>query len=137
MPEVLVFFSFLRPLWLMLRTTNANECWFVEVRRRAHSMVCFANIAGIDRIIYAICNAYIERREWRTRTHPLLHKLFNSTSSKFWFVVWADLWNNKARKCREAQHETANCIVVHCRFPRRRLLGNLLLHDPTSGDDFR
>jgi Arc/MetJ-type ribon-helix-helix transcriptional regulator len=30
--------------------------WFVEVRRRTWRRVCFANIASVDRIIYAIFN---------------------------------------------------------------------------------
>ena len=68
LPELLAFFSFPRPLWKKLRTTNAIERCFVEVRRRTLPMVCFVNVASVDRIIYAIFNGYNERQEWRNRT---------------------------------------------------------------------
>ncbi len=41
---------------------------FVEVRRRTRPMVCFVNVASVDRIIYAIFNSYNEQHEWRNRT---------------------------------------------------------------------
>ena len=68
LPELLTFFRFPRHLWRKLRTTNAIERCFVEVRRRTRPMVCFVNVASVDRIIYAIFNAYNERQEWRNRT---------------------------------------------------------------------
>ena len=68
LPELLTFFRFPRHLWRKLRTTNAIERCFVEVRRRTRPMVCFVNVASVDRIIYAIFNGYNERQEWRNRT---------------------------------------------------------------------
>jgi len=63
LPELLTFFSFPRPLWRKLRTS----C-FVEVRRRTRPMVCFINVASIDRIIYAIFNGINEKHQWKNRT---------------------------------------------------------------------
>src|SRR5579875_670030 len=68
LPELLTFFDFPRPLWRKLRTTNVIERCFVEVRRRTRPMVCFVNVASVDRIIYAIFNGYNEQHEWRNRT---------------------------------------------------------------------
>jgi transposase-like protein len=61
LPELLSFFSFPRPLWRKLRTTNAIERCFVEVRRRTRPMVCFVNVASVDRIIFAIFNGMNEK----------------------------------------------------------------------------
>jgi len=49
-----------------LRTTNVIERCFVEVRRRTRPMVCFVNIESVDRIIFAIFNAY--NQKWQNRT---------------------------------------------------------------------
>ena len=68
LPELLAFFDFPRHLWKKLRTTNVIERCFVEVRRRTRPMVCFVNVASVDRIIYAIFNGYNERHQWRNRT---------------------------------------------------------------------
>jgi putative transposase len=68
LPELLSFFSFPRALWRKLRTTNVIERCFVEVRRRARPMVCFVNVASVDRIIYAIFNGLNEKYEWKNRT---------------------------------------------------------------------
>jgi putative transposase len=68
LPELLAFFSFPRPLWRKLRTTNVIERCFVEVRRRTRPMVCFVNLASIDRIIYAIFNGMNEKHLWKNRT---------------------------------------------------------------------
>jgi putative transposase len=68
LPELLTFFDFPRHLWRKLRTTNVIERCFVDVRRRTRPMVCFVNVASVDRIIYAIFNGYNERHEWRNRT---------------------------------------------------------------------
>jgi putative transposase len=54
LPELLAFYSFPKPLWKKLRTTNLIERVFVEVRRRTRPMVCFVNVASVDRIIYSI-----------------------------------------------------------------------------------
>ena len=66
LPELLHFYAFPRPLWKKLRTTNAIERCFVEVRRRTRPMVVFTNVASVDRIIYAIFSRFNE--EWRNRT---------------------------------------------------------------------
>lgn len=66
LPELLAFYSFPKPLWKKLRTTNLIERVFVEVRRRTRPMVCFVNIASVDRIIYSIFQRF--NLEWRNRT---------------------------------------------------------------------
>ena len=66
LPELLSFFSFPRPLWRKLRTTNLIERCFVEVGRRTRPMVCFVNVESMDRIIYAIFNRFNE--QWKNRT---------------------------------------------------------------------
>lgn len=68
LPELLAFFTFPRPLWSKLRTTNAIERCFVEVRRRTRPMVCFVNVSSLDRIIYAIFNGINEKHQWKNRT---------------------------------------------------------------------
>jgi putative transposase len=68
LPELLSFFSFPRQLWRKLRTTNVIERCFVEVRRRTRPMVCFVNVASVDRIIYAIFNGLNEKYQWKNRT---------------------------------------------------------------------
>lgn len=54
--DLLVFYDQPRELWSKLRTTNAIERTFREVRRRTRPMSCFTNIQSVDRIIYAIFN---------------------------------------------------------------------------------
>jgi transposase-like protein len=53
-------------LWRKLRTTNAIEHCFVEVRRRTRPMVVFANVASVERIIYAIFQKF--NQQWQSRT---------------------------------------------------------------------
>jgi transposase-like protein len=69
LPELLSFFSFPRHLWKKLRTTNIIERCFVEVRRRTRPMVCFVNVASVDRIIYSIFQRF--NLEWKNRTLKL------------------------------------------------------------------
>jgi putative transposase len=69
LPELLVFFEFPKHLWQKLRTTNAIERCFVEVRRRTRPMVVFINVQSVDRIIYAIFSRFNE--DWKTRTLKL------------------------------------------------------------------
>ncbi len=69
LPELLSFFPFPRHLWKKLRTTNAIERCFVEVRRRTRPMVVFTNVQSVDRIIYAIFHRFNE--EWKNRTLKL------------------------------------------------------------------
>ena len=69
LPELLNFYQFPRHLWRKLRTTNAIERCFVEVRRRTRPMVVFTNVQSVDRIIYAIFNRFNE--DWRNHTLEL------------------------------------------------------------------
>ncbi len=69
LPELLTFFEFPRQLWRKLRTTNAIERCFVEVRRRTRPMVVFTNVESVDRIIYAIFSRFNE--DWKTHTLKL------------------------------------------------------------------
>jgi putative transposase len=69
LPELLSFFQFPQHLWKKLRTTNAIERCFVEVRRRTRPMVVFVNVQSVDRIIYAIFNRFNE--DWKNHTLKL------------------------------------------------------------------
>jgi putative transposase len=69
LPELLTFFDFPQPLWRKLRTTNAIERCFVEVRRRTRPMVIFTNVHSVERIIYAIFYRFNE--QWQNRTLSL------------------------------------------------------------------
>jgi putative transposase len=66
LPELLTFYQFPPGLWRKLRTTNAIERCFVEVRRRTRPMVVFTNVASVDRIIFAIFSRCNEA--WKNRT---------------------------------------------------------------------
>lgn len=66
LPELLTFFNFPRHLWRKLRTTNAIERCFVEVRRRTRPMVCFVNVESVDRILFSIFNRFND--QWKNRT---------------------------------------------------------------------
>ncbi len=52
--ELLSFLSCPRGHWRKVRTTNAIERAFREVRRRTRPMSCFQNTASVDRIIYGV-----------------------------------------------------------------------------------
>jgi len=69
LPELLTFFDFPQLLWRKLRTTNAIERCFVEVRRRTRPMVLFVNLASVERIIYAIFHRF--NQQWQNRTLSL------------------------------------------------------------------
>jgi putative transposase len=66
LPELLAFLQCPRSLWRKLRTTNAIERCFVEVRRRTRPMVCFVNVQSVERIIYSIFNRF--NLQWHQRT---------------------------------------------------------------------
>jgi putative transposase len=72
LPELLAFYSFPRHLWKKLRTTNIIERCFVEVRPWTQPMVCFVNVARVDRIIYSIFQRF--NLEWKNRSSSYLHK---------------------------------------------------------------
>jgi putative transposase len=69
LPDLLNFYQFPRHLWKKLRTTNAIERCFVEVRRRTRPMVVFTNVQSVDRIIYAIFNRFND--DWQNHTLQL------------------------------------------------------------------
>src|SRR6202049_4010107 len=69
LPELLTFFDFPRHLWRTLRTTNAIERCFVEVRRRTRPMVVFTNVESGVHISYAIFSRCNE--DWKTHTLTL------------------------------------------------------------------
>jgi putative transposase len=52
--ELLAFYGCPRQHWRAIRTTNAIERAFREVRRRTRPMSCFQNNASCERIIYAV-----------------------------------------------------------------------------------
>jgi putative transposase len=66
--ELLAFYACPEPDWRKLRTTNAIERAFREVRRRTRPMSCFQNTASCERIIYAVISHLNER--W-SRTLPV------------------------------------------------------------------
>jgi putative transposase len=66
LPDLLSFYQFPPHLRRKLRTTNVIERCFVEVRRRTRPMVCFVNLASVERIIYAIFHRF--NQEWKNRT---------------------------------------------------------------------
>jgi len=54
--ELLNFLACPKTHWRRIRTTNAIERAFREVRRRTRPMSCFQNPASVDRIIYGVIN---------------------------------------------------------------------------------
>jgi len=66
LPDLLPFFAFPLPLRRKLRTTNVIERCFVEVRRRTRPMVCFVNLASMERIIFAIFHRF--NQDWKNHT---------------------------------------------------------------------
>ena len=52
--ELLPFLACPQAHWRKVRTTNAIERAFREVRRRTRPMSCFQNEASVDRIIYGV-----------------------------------------------------------------------------------
>jgi transposase-like protein len=62
---LLAFFAMASSDWRRVRTTNAIERAFREIRRRTRPMTCFTNLASCDRIIYAVIHALNLRRAGR------------------------------------------------------------------------
>ena len=52
--ELLPFLNCPQTHWRKVRTTNAIERAFREVRRRTRPMSCFQNKESVDRIIYGV-----------------------------------------------------------------------------------
>ena len=62
---LLEFFGCPRPLWKKLRTTNAIERLFVEVRRRIRTMCAFTTRSSCERILFSVfdrMNTYWDAR---------------------------------------------------------------------------
>jgi len=66
--ELLPFLDCPSDHWRKVRTTNAIERAFREVRRRTRPMSCFQNPASVDRIIYAVINHL--NNSWREKPLP-------------------------------------------------------------------
>jgi putative transposase len=75
--ELLNFFQCPKADWRAIRTTNAIERSFREVRRRTRPMTCFQNNASCERIIYAIITHLNE--QWSTAL-PAPHNQFTQRS---------------------------------------------------------
>ena len=69
LPERLNFFQLPQHLWRKLRTTNAIERCFVEVRRRTRPLGVFTNVQSVDRIVDAIFHRFNE--DWKNHTLKL------------------------------------------------------------------
>jgi putative transposase len=65
MDEMLPFLTCPKPHWQKIRTTNAIERAFREVRRRTRPMSCFQNPASVDRIIYGVLS-YLNKN-WKEK----------------------------------------------------------------------
>jgi putative transposase len=63
--DLLNFYKCPKPMWIKIRTTNAIERVFREVRRRTRPMSCFTNSKSVDRIIYAIF--FRQNNLWREK----------------------------------------------------------------------
>jgi len=72
--ELLVFFRFPKRHHRKIRTTNAIERSFREIRRRIRPMSCFTNPESCERIIYALF--YYHNKKWENA--PIRHFTQNS-----------------------------------------------------------
>jgi putative transposase len=66
--DLLPFLDCPRNHWKKVRTTNAIERAFREVRRRTRPMSCFQNPASVDRIIYGVISHL--NSHWKVRPLP-------------------------------------------------------------------
>jgi transposase-like protein len=70
---LLAFFQTEERDWRRVRTTNAIERVFREIRRRTRPMTCFTNTDSCERIVYAVASAMNSRWKgrplWRQFTH--------------------------------------------------------------------
>ncbi len=62
---LLAFYAAPERDWRRVRTTNAIERAFREIRRRTRPMTCFTNLASCDRIMYAVVHAFNLRQQGR------------------------------------------------------------------------
>lgn len=68
MDEMLPFLDCPKLHWSKIRTTNAIERAFREVRRRTRPMSCFQNSASVDRIIYGVISHL--NKAWKEKPLP-------------------------------------------------------------------
>jgi len=73
MEYMLRYFDFPKAHRKKIRTTNAIERSFREVRRRVRTMSCFNNAASCDRIIFAIFNHL--NKHWKERPFKRFNQL--------------------------------------------------------------
>lgn len=72
--EALLAFYTVSPAdWRRVRTTNAIERAFREIRRRTRPMTCFTNLASCDRIIYAVIHAFNLKQAGRPLSWETTH----------------------------------------------------------------
>ena len=71
---LLAFYAVAEADWCRVRTTNAIERVFREVRRRTRPMTCFTNVASCERIIYAIFQATNRRQARRSPSREFTQK---------------------------------------------------------------
>jgi putative transposase len=62
---LLAFYAVAEHDWRRVRTTNAIERAFREVRRRTRPMSCFTNTASCDRIMFAVIWAFNQQAAGR------------------------------------------------------------------------
>jgi putative transposase len=67
--ELLVFYRQDKKLWVKIRTTNAIERLFKELRRRTRPMNLFANEESCQRIVYALFAKY--NKKWEDRRYAI------------------------------------------------------------------
>lgn len=73
MPDMLRFFDFPKEHRIKIRTTNAIERSFREVRRRIRTMNCFSNPASCDRIMFAVLNHL--NKHWKEHSFKKFNQL--------------------------------------------------------------
>jgi transposase-like protein len=76
MEYMLRFFDFPKTHRKKIRTTNAIERSFREVRRRVRTMSCFGNSASCDRIMFAVFNHL--NKHWKERPFKRFNQLEKS-----------------------------------------------------------
>jgi transposase-like protein len=69
--QLLAFYDCPKRLWTKIRTTNAIERSFREVRRRTRPMSCFQNNASCERIIYSVVDKLNQRYQRRSQALPV------------------------------------------------------------------
>jgi len=63
----LTFYKQDKKLWSKLRTTNAIERLFRELRKRTRPMTQFADIDSCTRIVYSLISKY--NQKWKDRRY--------------------------------------------------------------------